>query len=87
LPQGGGGGSAGHIYCVALDMRPEIAKQIVREHNAHGDLVELAKYLKDHICFDGYDCKGNGIERRVSDYEKTQLERIDAVLARAEGSE
>jgi hypothetical protein len=80
------GGSAGHIYCVALDMRPEIAEQIVREHNAHGELVELLKDLRDQPY--GLELMHELSEHACEEMiRNTWLPRIDAVIARAEGKE
>lgn len=61
----------------------EMARQIVREHNAHGDLLELARAYREGIQSDMDECDRPDL---IEVYEGA-LKNIDAVLARAEGRE
>lgn len=63
--------------------KPEIVAQIVREHNAHGDLLELARAYREGIQSDMDECDRPDL---IEVYEGA-LKNIDAVLARAKGRE
>lgn len=65
---------AGNI--LVWDVRREIAEQIVREHNAHGDLVELVEEYRSFV-----------LSERVAtaSQSRTRTSRIDAALSAARG--
>lgn len=67
----------GHIYEI------EDAEQIIREHNAHRPLVDLAKRWRDAMKVADVMCPEINKEQWI-EMQKTIAE-IDAVLARAEG--
>lgn len=65
-----------------------VAMQIVREHNAHEGLVELAKEYFSRLDDDIGECDPNDeIGHAIGCGIDTKMRRVNAVLAQAEGRE